>query len=174
MYSAFSNHRNTQDNLESSPFEFTQASFDAIQVLLKKYPNNYKSSAVIPSLFIAQKQNNNFLTLSAMNKVAKILEMTPMQVYEVASFYTMFNRTKVGKYHLQVCGTTPCMLRGVSSKPCKLFRLVKSSKPFRTLPILVKAKHLRMDSLLSMRSSVLAHASTLPWSKSTTSTSMKT
>ena len=114
MFSAFANHRNTEDNLESSPFEFTQASFDAIQVLLKKYPNNYKSSAVIPALFIAQKQNNNFLTLSAMNKVAKILEMTPMQVYEVASFYTMFNRTKVGKYHLQVCGTTPCMLRGVS------------------------------------------------------------
>jgi NADH dehydrogenase (ubiquinone) flavoprotein 2 len=55
---------------------------------------------VIPVLFIAQKQNNNFLTLSAMNKIAKILEMTPMQVYEVASFYTMFNRTKVGKYHL--------------------------------------------------------------------------
>ena len=49
-----------------------------------------------------------------MHKIAKILEMTPMQVYEVASFYTMFNRTKVGKYHLQVCGTTPCMLRGVS------------------------------------------------------------
>ena len=47
-----------------------------------------------------------------MNKVAKILDMMPMQVYEVASFYTMFNRTKVGKYHLQVCGTTPCMLRG--------------------------------------------------------------
>lgn len=49
-----------------------------------------------------------------MNKVAKILDMAPMQVYEVASFYTMFNRTRVGKYHLQVCGTTPCMLRGVS------------------------------------------------------------
>ena len=48
-----------------------------------------------------------------MNKVAKVLEMVPMQVYEVASFYTMFNRTKLGKYHLQVCGTTPCMLRGV-------------------------------------------------------------
>ena len=47
-----------------------------------------------------------------MNKVAKVLDMKPMQVYEVASFYTMFNRTKVGKYHLQVCGTTPCMLRG--------------------------------------------------------------
>ena len=47
-----------------------------------------------------------------MNKVAKVLDMKPMQVYEVASFYTMFNRTKVGKYHLQVCGTTPCMIRG--------------------------------------------------------------
>lgn len=47
-----------------------------------------------------------------MNKTAKILEMTPMQVYEVASFFTMFNRFKVGKYHLQVCGTTPCMVRG--------------------------------------------------------------
>ena len=114
-FGAFANHRDTDDNLEESPFEFTEASYKAIDVLLKKYPDNYKSSAVIPVLFIAQKQNNNFLTLSAMHKTAKILEMTPMQVYEVASFYTMFNRTKVGKYHLQVCGTTPCMLRGVSS-----------------------------------------------------------
>ena len=47
-----------------------------------------------------------------MNKVAKVLEMEPMQVYEVASFYTMFNRTRPGKYHLQFCGTTPCMVRG--------------------------------------------------------------
>ena len=47
-----------------------------------------------------------------MNKVAKVLEMEPMQVYEVASFYTMFNRTKPGRYHLQFCGTTPCMIRG--------------------------------------------------------------
>jgi NADH dehydrogenase (ubiquinone) flavoprotein 2 len=68
----------------------------------------------MPALFRVQKQNNNLITLPAMNKVAKILEMTPMEVYEVDSFYTMFNRTKVGKYHLQVCGTTPCLLRGVS------------------------------------------------------------
>ena len=110
--SLFANHRDTEDNLEESPFEFTQESYDKIYEILTKYPDNYKSSAVIPALFIAQKQNDNFLTLSAMNKIAKMLEMTPMQVYEVASFYTMFNRTKVGKYHLQVCGTTPCMLRG--------------------------------------------------------------
>lgn len=49
-----------------------------------------------------------------MHKIAKIVEVNPMQVYEVATFYTMFNRTKVGKYHLQVCGTTPCMVKGVS------------------------------------------------------------
>ena len=114
-FGAFANHRNTEDNLEETPFEFTAESYAAIEKLLPKYPDNYKSSAIIPVLFIAQKQNNNFLTLSAMHKTAKILEMTPMQVYEVAAFYTMFNRTKVGKYHLQVCGTTPCMLRGVST-----------------------------------------------------------
>ena len=115
-FGAFANHRNTEDNLEESPFEFTEESYAAIEKILKQYPTNYKSSGCIPVLFIAQKQNDNFLTLSAMNKTAKILEMTPMQVYEVASFFTMFNRFKVGKYHLQVCGTTPCMVRGVSKK----------------------------------------------------------
>ena len=63
--------------------------------ILKKYPSNYKKSAVIPALMMAQKQNNNFLSLSAMNKVAKILQMPNMAVYEVASFYSMFNRTPV-------------------------------------------------------------------------------
>ena len=113
-FGLFANHRNTEENMEETPFELTKESYDAINVLMKKYPDNYKASAVIPALFIAQKQNNNFLPLSAMHKVAKMLEMTPMQVYEVATFFTMFNRTKLGKYHLQVCGTTPCMLRGVS------------------------------------------------------------
>lgn len=109
---AFVNHRNTEDNVEETPFEFTQESYDFIQNKLTNFPDNYKHSAVIPVLFVAQKQNNNFLSLSAMNKVAKLLEMEPMQVYEVASFYTMFNRQRVGKYHLQFCATTPCMVRG--------------------------------------------------------------
>ena len=106
------NHRDTDDNVEETPFEFTEENYEKIKEKLSHFPENYKHSACIPVLFIAQKQNNNFLTLSAMNKVAKVLEMEPMQVYEVASFYTMFNRTKVGKYHLQFCGTTPCMIRG--------------------------------------------------------------
>ena len=113
-FSAFVNHRDTQENKDETPFEFTKENYEQIKQIVAKYPSNYKHSACIPLLMMAQKQNDNFLTLSAMNKVAKVLDMVPMQVYEVASFYTMFNRTKVGKYHLQVCGTTPCMLRGVS------------------------------------------------------------
>ena len=109
---AFVNHRNTDDNLEETPFEFTEENYKLVEEKISYFPENRKHSAVIPVLFIAQKQNNNFLTLSAMNKVAKVLEMEPMQVYEVASFYTMFNRTRVGKYHIQFCGTTPCMIRG--------------------------------------------------------------
>jgi len=66
----------------------------------------------MPLLWLAQKQNGNFLTLSAMQKIAKILEIPDMAVYETASFYTMYNRTSVGKFHLQICGTTPCMVKG--------------------------------------------------------------
>jgi NADH dehydrogenase (ubiquinone) flavoprotein 2 len=66
----------------------------------------------MPLLWIAQKQNGNFVSLSAMKKIAKILEVPDMAVFEVALFYTMYNRTPVGKYHLQMCGTTPCMVRG--------------------------------------------------------------
>lgn len=66
----------------------------------------------MPLLWLAQKQNGNLLTLSAMQKIAKILEIPDMAVYETATFYTMYNRTSVGKFHLQICGTTPCMVRG--------------------------------------------------------------
>lgn len=66
----------------------------------------------MPLLYVAQKQNGNHITLQAMQKIAKICEVPDMAVYEVASFYTMYNRFPVGKYHLQICGTTPCMIRG--------------------------------------------------------------
>lgn len=106
------NHRNTPDNNDSVPFEFTPENYKEIDRILAKYPANYKKSGVIPLLHLAQKQNDNFLSLSAMKKIAKVLGVAEMDVYEVASFYTMFNRTKVGKYHLQICATTPCMLCG--------------------------------------------------------------
>lgn len=69
-------------------------------------------SAAIPLLDLAQQQNGGWVPVSAMNKIASILEVAPIRIYEVATFYTMFNRQPVGKYHVMVCGTTPCMLRG--------------------------------------------------------------
>ena len=107
-----SHHVESKDNDDHVPFEFNDKSYKELEWILNKYPKNYKKSAVIPALFVAQKQNNNFLSLSAMKKVAKVLDIAEMDVYEVASFYTMFNRQRVGKFHLQVCGTTPCQLCG--------------------------------------------------------------
>jgi NADH:ubiquinone oxidoreductase subunit E len=63
-------------------------------------------------LDLAQRQNDNWIPLAAMNKIAQILECAPMRVYEVASFYTMYNREPVGKFFIQLCGTTPCQLCG--------------------------------------------------------------
>ena len=83
-----------------------------VHQILERYPPNYKRSAMIPLLDVAQQQNEGYLSVQAMNRVAEMLEVAPIRVYEVATFYSMFNRTKVGKYHVMVCGTTPCMLRG--------------------------------------------------------------
>lgn len=85
-----------------------QATLKVVNDIIARYPPNYKASAVIPVLDIAQQQNKGYLTLNAMNAVAKLLEMPPIRVYEVATFYTMFNRSKIGKYHVLICGTTPC------------------------------------------------------------------
>jgi len=74
-FGAFVNHRDTDDNSESTPFEFTPENYKEIEELMTNFPTNYRSSGVIPLLMMAQKQNNNFLTLSAMHKVAKICEV---------------------------------------------------------------------------------------------------
>lgn len=105
-------HRDSTGNTFDTPFDFTDESYAKIETILKRYPKNYAASAVIPVLDLAQRQNGGWLPLAAMNKVAKLLDMAPIRVYEVASFYTMFNREKIGKYNVQVCTTTPCMLRG--------------------------------------------------------------
>ena len=74
------------------PFEFTAENKKLAQSIVAKYPAQYKKAAVIPLLDLAQRQSQGFTSLSAMNYVAKFLEMPPMRVYEVATFYTMFNR----------------------------------------------------------------------------------
>lgn len=105
-------HRPSPTNTAETPFDFSDENYAKIDTLLARYPSNYKASGVIPLLDLAQRQAGGWLPLSAMNKVAKVLGMAPVKVYEVATFYTMFVREPIGKYHIQVCGTTPCMLRG--------------------------------------------------------------
>ncbi|KAJ3407289.1 hypothetical protein CcCBS67573_g02309 [Chytriomyces confervae] len=102
-------HRNTPENNESIPFEFNSENIKRAAEIIAKYPTQYKKGAVIPLLDLGQRQHG-FTSISVMNHVAKLLEMPPMRVYEVATFYTMFNREPVGKYFLQVCTTTPCQL----------------------------------------------------------------
>ena len=95
-------------------FEFNSSSLDATKVMDTKYPKGKQQSAVMALLYIAQRQNNNWIPLAAMKYIAKFLEMPYIKVYEVATFYTMYNLSPVGEYFVQVCTTTPCMIRGAN------------------------------------------------------------
>jgi len=93
-------------------FEFTEENLNEVNKIIKKYPEGKKQSAVMSLLYLAQKQNDNWIPLSAMKYIGKLLEMPYVKVYEVATFYTMYNLTPVGKNFIKVCTTTPCMIRG--------------------------------------------------------------
>ena len=102
-------------------FEFNTTSLDAANKIISKYPEGKKQSAVMALLYIAQSQNDNWIPLAAMKYIAKFLDMPYIKVYEVATFYTMYNLSPVGKHFIQVCTTTPCLLRGADKivKLCK-------------------------------------------------------
>ncbi|KRZ61961.1 Cullin-4A, partial [Trichinella nativa] len=104
-------HRDTPDNNADVPFEFSEENMKRVEAIKALYPVGYTSAAILPVLDLAQRQHG-WLPISAMNKVADVIGVPKMRIYEVATFYTMYNRQKVGKYHVQVCTTTPCMLRG--------------------------------------------------------------
>ena len=93
-------------------FEFNAENLNIANKIISNYPGGKQKSAVMALLFIAQRQNNNWIPLVAMKYIAKLLNMPYIKVYEVATFYTMYNLAPVGKYFFQVCTTTPCMLRG--------------------------------------------------------------
>ena len=93
-------------------FEFNIKNLEVARNIISNYPNGKQQSAVMALLYIAQRQNNNWIPLSAMKYIAKFLDMPYIKVYEVATFYTMYNLAPVGEYFFQVCTTTPCMLRG--------------------------------------------------------------
>ena len=93
-------------------FEFNDKNMEVAKKAISIYPEGKQQSAVMALLYIAQRQNKNWIPLSAMKYIAKILNMPYIKVYEVATFYTMYNLAPVGQYFLQVCTTTPCMIRG--------------------------------------------------------------
>ena len=95
-------------------FEFTNENLIKADKEIKKYPKGKKASAVLALLYLAQNQNDNWIPLAAIKYIAKLLDMPYIKVYEVVTFYSMFNLSPVGKYFVQVCTTTPCMIRGAN------------------------------------------------------------
>ena len=102
---------------EPESFAFDTESEAKIATILKRYPEGKQASAVIPLLYVSQRQmgrltGSAWVPRVAMDVIAARLSMPPIRVYEVATFYFMFNMKPIGRHHLQLCGTTPCMLRG--------------------------------------------------------------
>ena len=102
-------------------FEFNPTSLEAARAVVVKYPKDKQQSAVMALLYIVQKQNSNWIPLAAMKCIGKFLNMPYIKVYEVATFYTMYNLAPVGKHFIQICTTTPCMIRGA-------YKLVEACK----------------------------------------------
>ncbi len=107
-------------SVQPANFAFSAENRAEADRLIAKYPKGRQASAVLPLLYLAQRQEG-WVPRVAMDVIAGILDMAPIRVYEVATFYTMFNLQPVGKYHIQVCRTTPCWLRGADqmSETCK-------------------------------------------------------
>ena len=125
------------DKKQPSEFKFSKNNLSWAKKQIAKYPQDRQQSAVIPLLYRAQEQEG-WVSKPAIEEIAKMLKMAPIRVYEVASFYFMFHLSPVGdKAHIQVCGTTPCMLRGSE----KLVEICKKR-------ISKKQKELSSDCLL--------------------------
>jgi len=100
------------DVMPPESFEFTANNVAAAKAIIAKYPEGRQASAVMPLLDIAQRQHDGWIPKAAMDHIADMLDMPPIRVYEVASFYTMYNLAPIGRHHVQVCTNLPCWLRG--------------------------------------------------------------
>ena len=92
--------------------QFSEEKLKKVQEIIARYPEGKHKSALIPLLHLAQEEFGGWLDVPVMDYVASLLHILPIEVYEVATFYTMFNMKPVGKYVLEVCQTGPCMLSG--------------------------------------------------------------
>ncbi len=102
-------------------FEFNSKNMEVAKKIILNYPEGKQQSAVMALLFLAQRQNNNWIPLIAIKYIARFLDMPYIKVYEVATFYSMYNLSPVGNYFIQICTTTPCMIRGANKlvEACK-------------------------------------------------------
>ena len=94
------------------PFCFHKENLEKSEKIIAKYPKERSKSAIMPLLDLAQRQNNNYVSKDIIEYLSELLDLPAIHIYEVASFYSMYNLEPVGKYLIQVCGTTPCMLCG--------------------------------------------------------------
>jgi NADH-quinone oxidoreductase subunit E len=97
---------------QTEQIRFSQKSMEEMDRIILQYPPDKKKSALLPVLHIVQQENGNWLSTEVMDKIAKILDIKPIEVYEVASFYSMYNLEPVGKIVIEVCHTGPCMICG--------------------------------------------------------------
>ena len=97
---------------ENVNVSFSEETLEKIRLLIKRYPEGRQKSALLPVLHIAQEELGGYLSVDVMDYVASLLDLQPIEVYEVATFYSMFNLEKVGKYVLEVCHTGPCAICG--------------------------------------------------------------
>jgi len=95
-----------------SEIKFSERLNERIKVLISRFPEDKKKSALLPILHEVQDENNHVLTVPLMDKIAEILSIKPIEVYEVATFYSMYNLKPVGKFVFEVCQTGPCMISG--------------------------------------------------------------
>ena len=101
-----------EDKIQPKDFAFDRDNMLLAKKILKIYPKNYKESSIMPLLSIAQNQNNGWLPKKAIEYISDFLEIPEIKVLEIATFYSMYNLSPVGKFHIEVCTTSPCMLRG--------------------------------------------------------------
>ena len=104
-----------EETTQPLTFNFNSENLAKAKKIIKMYPTNFKESSIMPLLSIAQSQNNGWLPKKAIEYVSNFIEVPEIKVLEIATFYSMYNLSPVGKFHIEVCTTTPCMLRGSDS-----------------------------------------------------------
>ncbi len=111
--------------MSTQQVKFSDEALLECQKIIKRYPEGKQKSALIPILHIAQAENDGWLSSATMDKVADLLQLNPIEVYEVATFYSMYNLKPVGKCILEVCKTVPCWLNGAEDLVAYLEKKLK-------------------------------------------------